>query len=432
MGLITAAALVNSVLAQNILEVDIVNHELTEPETGEETFTIRKMTSQLKQGENWIYLGRFRWGAYHKLLVEHRGWGGNDSATVEFSTIYGSLMKIHRLDQFSIQNKTRFYFKKNAVDVKVYLRVDTGLPSGRAASVQVSHLSGTSHWQPPVAPFDPSTFTDDDLMRADIETGGGVQISAPYNDGVTITRPAFFNNSAVFNGPVQAPSLDIGSLTVDALEVDGAEVLTRSAGGSTADDTSFAGGTQSNATGTHSFAYGDEAQATGQSSFAFGADSEASQLNAIAMSTDSTATRPHAVAIGVQSEATGFGAYALGPGAEASGTWSVALGLYSDAAASNAIAAGSHSDARASDSVSIGSHTQAFAVGSVALGKYNSPLRRDGVPTSPTFAHRLDPIFSVGVGTSEQSRSNALTIYRDGEVVLSRPLGGISMGIFGE
>ncbi len=84
----------------------------------------------------------------------------------------------------------------------------------------------------------------------------------------------------------------------------------------------------------------------------------------------------------------------------------------------------------------MGSNTTAESYASVAIGRYNVGKDSTGGSTNPTVWVTKDPVFEVGVGTSEEPK-NAMTIYKDGSaefngnVTLSQAQGDISMGVFG-
>jgi hypothetical protein len=212
--------------------------------------------------------------------------------------------------------------------------------------------------------------------------------------------------------------------------------------------------------GQYSVAGGGDSIASAESSVAFGYSAQATGVGAIALGGDlSTATLE-----GASPQASGYGAIAIGRAAISSGWDSLAFGYGqadSDAFAYNGIAFGGASfsirgnafgpnSAAFISGQSYGHYS--FAVGpwavvdgyiSVAMGRLlfvkadhaaafgirNIGLRKDGADPQPYSPESGDPIFEVGNGT-EELPSNALTVYRDGTVRLSKAAGGISMGQF--
>lgn len=121
--------------------------------------------------------------------------------------------------------------------------------------------------------------------------------------------------------------------------------------------------------------------------------------------------------IGVQSFAAGFNSRALGTnsfaggaGAYAGKLGSVAIGTGATADADHSVALGRIAKALGENSISLGLETRARSVGGAAIGAYNNDSDLPGNP-SPS-----DRIFQVGNGTSENNRSNALTILRNGNM----------------
>lgn len=129
------------------------------------------------------------------------------------------------------------------------------------------------------------------------------------------------------------------------------------------------------------------------------------------------ATGSFTVAIGDHVEATTYGAVAFGSATDATGFVSTAMGFNTTASGLHASSFGSESVARGSYSTSIGLLTVAKPYGSLAIGAYN-----DSVATSlETFWTATDPLFMIGNGTSEETRHNALTIYKNGNLLAKNP-----------
>jgi hypothetical protein len=159
---------------------------------------------------------------------------------------------------------------------------------------------------------------------------------------------------------------------------------------------SFAGGKDTIASGNSAVALGYDNIASGEQSFAAGLGNTASGNIAIALGHQNTASGKGSVALGYQSIAQAFGSIALGVSAQASGYGGVAIGDSSQAIGSGSIAAGFH--------------TKAGSLYSIALGTYNVGFG------NPTNWVDTDPIFELGIGTSESDRKNAITILKNGNV----------------
>jgi hypothetical protein len=132
--------------------------------------------------------------------------------------------------------------------------------------------------------------------------------------------------------------------------------------------------------GVHSFAGGYNALASGYSSISIG--------------NDTRATSPGATAIGTSTSAHGDNSTAMGLATTALGNYSTAMGGLT-------IAQGELS-------TSLGFYTIARAFSSLAFGRYNVGSGNT-INWNPT-----DPVLEVGIGSSDASRRNAMTILKNG------------------
>lgn len=154
---------------------------------------------------------------------------------------------------------------------------------------------------------------------------------------------------------------------------------------------SFAGGQFCTASGTDSMAFGSSAEASGYSAAAFG-QSKAEKNYSMAAGR-CTASGDYSFAAGMDSNTYGMGSVALGNGCSARAPYSVAIGT-------NCIAEGT-------SSVAIGNGAKVSGGGydQIAIGRYNE------------VSNLSNYVLVIGNGGGETSRSNALTIDRDGNVV---------------
>ena len=123
---------------------------------------------------------------------------------------------------------------------------------------------------------------------------------------------------------------------------------------------------------------------------------------------------------------TGDFSVAFGSGNTASGYTSTAIGVSTIASGGRAFSGGSNSISSGIDSFSFGFECTANATGAVSMGVDNTShsLGEFTVGTystdytaSGTLAWNInDRVFSVGNGSSTSARSNALTIYKSGEI----------------
>jgi hypothetical protein len=228
-------------------------------------------------------------------------------------------------------------------------------------------------------------------------------------------------------------------------------------------DNSFAFGDKARASGISSYAFGTGAKASGEKSFALGSvgvdslgnptgptiasgyaafalgfGSVASGWGAFTLGVIDTASGPFALAMGYNTKseslfsttlgwgttvelfginglATGaftkagnYAAAAFGDHTYASGHTSFATGFETTAAGHLSSTFGLQTTANGSNSIAMGDNTTAQAYGSFVLGRYNV------VSGTPGIWNNAEPAFVIGNGTSASSRSNAVTIYKNG------------------
>jgi hypothetical protein len=206
---------------------------------------------------------------------------------------------------------------------------------------------------------------------------------------------------------------------------------------------SFAAGYDSKATGNGSIALGIQsiarqngsaaigfaAKAIGLNSIALGAGTISSSYASTAMGYNTIASGMYSVALG--NETTSFGTYSIAMGYRsiANGSYSTAIGNFTKADGYNSIAFGSSTIADGINSTAMGLSTTASgnysttmglgtvskSLGSLAIGLFN-----DSIATSSTTTTVLtDPVFYIGNGVSNISRSNAFVVYKNGNTDIS-------------
>ena len=117
--------------------------------------------------------------------------------------------------------------------------------------------------------------------------------------------------------------------------------------------------------------------------------------------------------MGASSRATGGGSTAMGYDTYAGGDGSTAMGQSTEARGKYSTAMGYSGVARGDNSTDMGYSTIAKPYASLVLGRYNDTTCSVNGSTSWVVT---DPLFIVGVGTSHSSRSNALTILKNGNI----------------
>lgn len=167
-------------------------------------------------------------------------------------------------------------------------------------------------------------------------------------------------------------------------------------------------------------------------SFASGLNTRAQGFGATAMGRDTEATNSYAFASGFFSNADGQYSTAMGFNTDAFGLGSSAFGYSTDAEVNYTTAMGYFAEAQAIYSIALGNSVQAQSYSSMAVGRYNI-----GGGDAVSWI-QSDPIFEIGNGTGPSSRSNALTVLKNGNVGIgittpNKPLhvnGALGIGSF--
>ena len=176
----------------------------------------------------------------------------------------------------------------------------------------------------------------------------------------------------------------------------------------------LATGNFSNAIGGFAKSEGIYAVAIGNSSalndysVAIGYLAKSKSLNSLAFGNNTSATAPYSMALGNNTLASGSYSTALTTNSKASGLASAAMGHLSEARGNYALAMGYMVEAPGNYSSATGMGTISQQLGSSVTGRYNI-AKGDSLNYNTSY-----PVFIVGNGTDELTRSNALEIYPDG------------------
>ena len=170
----------------------------------------------------------------------------------------------------------------------------------------------------------------------------------------------------------------------------------------------IAGGKYSHSEGINTVASGESSHAEGINTVASGEKSHAEGAMTTASGESSHAEGFGSTASGNYSHAEGFGSTASGDASHAEGTLTNASGTCSHAEGSSTTASGK--DSHASGLATLASNDSEFA-----CGQYNRT--------------NTNQIFSVGIGTADNARKNAISVTKDGTISSDVELtnGGTSM-----
>jgi len=173
---------------------------------------------------------------------------------------------------------------------------------------------------------------------------------------------------------------------------------------------SLAMGSGTTASGTTSTAMGFQTNSKGGFSTAMGYGTTAESYASTAMGYQTTASENYSTAIGYQTNAKGEYSTAMGYKTTASGTSSTAIGSNTVASGGYSIAMGALATAEGDYSTAMGFHTRAKSYLSMAIGRYNLDNGYDW------WWYDEDPLFTIGNGTSDTTRHNAVLVKKNGEV----------------
>ena len=107
--------------------------------------------------------------------------------------------------------------------------------------------------------------------------------------------------------------------------------------------------------------------------------------------------------------------FASGYNTTASSLYSASIGFQTTASASAAFSSGNQTIAKGNNSFAMGDQTVARSYASLALGRFNDTI----AGSSTTSWVNTDPVLTIGNGTSDAARSNAMTVYKSGDADIS-------------
>lgn len=124
----------------------------------------------------------------------------------------------------------------------------------------------------------------------------------------------------------------------------------------------------------------------------------------------------YSAAFGINTKATGSSSFAAGSTAYATGGQSFAINANTTASGMNSFSGGSGTTASADYSFAVGFGTVSQSSYSFVIGKHNL---NPGTYSTNTWIS-TDPLFVIGNGTSTTARNNALTVLKNGNVLIDK------------
>ena len=196
-------------------------------------------------------------------------------------------------------------------------------------------------------------------------------------------------------------------------------------------DGTTASGDDSHAEGFNVIASDINSHAEGNGTTASGANSHAEGNGTTAKNSNSHAEGFNTMASGINSHAEGDGTTASGINSHAEGSGTIASSTYSHAEGLSTTASGSHSHAEGRNTIASGLGSHAEGSGTTASGNYShaagfgttAPYNNLFVCGKYNFPDITKAIFTIGCGTSNESRVNALVVLNNGQIYIKN-LGG--------
>lgn len=261
---------------------------------------------------------------------------------------------------------------------------------------------------------------------------GNYSIAAGINSNATGNYSIAMGSGANAGGPY---STAIGNNTTANGNYSTAMGLQTTAGG----NSSTAIGTLTVASGNNSTAVGNATTASGLYSTAMGYTTTANGNTSTAMGFGSNATGDHSTAMGSTTTASGLVSTAMGNGSKATGDYSTAMGHFTTASGIYSVAKGYYTtasggfsnslgfltQAKGDASTAIGSNTIAKGYGSTVVGLYNDSI----LTTNETNPSPNTPLFMVGNGDNNATRSNAITVLKNGNTGIGTSAPGTRLHI---
>jgi len=189
-------------------------------------------------------------------------------------------------------------------------------------------------------------------------------------------------------------------------------------------DTSIALGDFSYANGDYSIAIGHNNQANQNYSVAIGSGAKALGVRSVALGYNTEASQNFATAMGESTVSSGISSVAMGAETTASGNSSFAMGDSNIASGNTSVALGVITQASGDYSLAMGNNVQVSSFAASALGynlinddSYATVVGQNNDNTTTSSA-----LFQVGNGVSTANRTNAFTVFRNGNATLTGTL----------
>jgi hypothetical protein len=334
----------------------------------------------------------------------HR-WSLFQSDDVETGSNYGSNFVIKRYDDLGNFIDVPFYIERQ----NGYAQIGGSFPANPTHQLEVA---GTT-W------LDGNLTVDgtNNIMSGQTLTG----TNSILTEGLADNRYGSLSTVNSLSNTVSSLSNFYGFITVGQSsgnngESGGTMVLNSDVYGNEQSGSATAGAAfaeaASSASGYYSVAMG-QSSASGYASTALG-QAHAGGYASTALGGGTTVIGSYYSTAMGQATAIGNWSTAMG-GATADGDYSTAMGYGSIANGNNSTAMG-QSTANGQDATAMGYAATAQAFGELAVGQYNVGKNFAGGNANATSWQATDPLFELGDGTSTNATSDALVVYKNGNV----------------
>ena len=274
----------------------------------------------------------------------------------------------------------------NATDLvtKQYFEANSG--SGSSTGLESLTETNTG-WR--LIGRDPANYGDIGNTAVDLSISNGVSTTFGATGIASFAAGQNVTSSGTNSVAIGSSSTASGSFSValgGSVNATAAASVALGFGNTASGQRSFAINNGTTASGDYSFAGGSNGESSGDYSFTFGLSNNATSNYGIAMGLSSTASGLYSAAIGQSNTTNTRGSVALGGSNITTGDYSIALGL--------------------------GNESKSY--GEVSIGLYGT----DYTVASTNNFQAADRVFNVGNGANSAAKSDALTIFKNGNIIL--------------
>ena len=175
----------------------------------------------------------------------------------------------------------------------------------------------------------------------------------------------------------------------------------------------FTFGTQDTASGKYSLALGYKSKSTGYGSIAIGRYNNSNYTKSVCIGDNNLSSGNGSFAMGSQNTSLGWCTFAFGKETIAKNDFATAMGYKTYAYSFSSTATGRETTAYGTSSFAMGYRTIAREYASVAIGQFNDTLTS---VNSPFQWYSYSEVFTIGNGTDDANRHNAMVVKNDGRI----------------